>query len=241
MSHFDSNTGSSRRAFCRTLGVGVGLLGATSIAGLAQAAPPKIKLPPKKSPAAPKFKFVHPLRKKALTLLDELLPAPVGSKNYRDNPWANTPLVPGVKPAFTNCNSFPPHYLMRLNDGKPVVGMIWPVPEILKNLSGFMAAWRPADGKARPQPGDIYMLYNSPKRDGTIGHVGVIKSSTGSTWTTGDYGQNNSDGVSDGWDGMFIQRSYSVVDGIDRLSGPNGTNPRAIWGWLDLPAIPAFK
>jgi hypothetical protein len=69
----------------------------------------------------------------------------------------------------------------------------------------------------------------------------VIKSSTGSTWTTGDYGQNNGDNLGDGWDGLFVQRSYSVVEGVDRLSGPNATNPRAIWGWLDLTEIPTFK
>lgn len=214
-----------RRTFVWMLGAGAALAGRPL-----HAAPVRRRL-------NKKIKVLPPVRKKAVALLDQLLPAPCGSKNYRDNPLSPSPAT-WTPFSPTNCNTFPPWYLYRLTGKIAPIGASFPVPEVLKKFPGWLGAFRAANGKDRPQSGDIYVLHDSATRDSTIGHVGVIRSSTGSLWRTGDYGQRSGDGVAEGWDGLFVERTYSVVDGVDRLSGPGGSNPRAIWGWLDLTSIP---
>lgn len=182
----------------------------------------------------------HAIRSRAVQMLDRLLPAPAGSPNYKENFWAGTPPPSGVCTG-TNCNAFPPHYLFRLAGNKLVMGAIFPVPEALeKHAPHLRDAFVAPDGSRRPAPGDIFVLTNTTRLDRSIGHVGVVKNIEGSTWTTGDYGQKDGDGFCEGWDGKFVQRTYSKVGEVECLSGPGGTNPRAIWGWLDLTKIPGL-
>lgn len=237
-SRFSSTSAESidrnRRRICAAVATGLG------VAGLGLVAPGAL--------AAPKKRTSKPLTKEqklrigAAKLLDTLLPAPYGSKKYKENPYAPVKSTAPATCSPTNCYAFPAYYLYRLNGNAKVFK--YPYFDISKELAAFpelFAAFRFADGKTKPKMGDVFLVHDSPTPNASVGHIGVIRTSNREDWTTGDYGQQSGDGVCEGWDGKITHRKYSVVNGVQRLSGPNGTNARALLGWLDISALPHFK
>jgi hypothetical protein len=165
------------------------------------------------------FADLSDVRQKAMDKVKEILPAPYGSKQWAANPYHS---VPSGKSGYTNCVEFPA-YVVWLASGK-------------KFIPGFPApstrGWVDADGSARPQPGDIYVLCKGETQDESLSHVGVIVSADGDTWRTADWGQGN------GWSGDFVTRTYDEAAGtltgeVDASKG-NTRPPRALKGWVDL-------
>ncbi len=167
---------------------------------------------------------LSPLRQRALKHLDEIMPAPYGSVNWKKNPFHSSQSA--SKPGYTNCVEFPAYLGYLLGDPK------FPQAYSVMKAKG----WYEYSGSTQPPlPGDVFILCKSAKRDHTTAHIGIVYStnwnnSQGRLWRTADWGQGNSS-----WDGDWVERTYNAVagtltDGPKRPSKP----PRAIKGWLNL-------
>lgn len=184
------------------------------------------------APAAPQAPAaLSALRQAVLAKLPTILPAQYQSgnkqehKNYTNNPFHVLPQ--DVSAGYTTCGEFPA-YLMHLIGGK-----LGPGTYALQPQGERRNAWRNADGKAVPLPGDLYALCTGVTRDNTVAHIGVIVDTTrGTIWRTADWGQGA------GFRGDFVDRAYDAAVGtlageVDPSKG-NTRPPRALKGWVDL-------
>jgi hypothetical protein len=173
------------------------------------------------------------IRQQAVKLCREVLPAPYLSQKYKANPFHVTKEHPQAQGGYSTCGEFPA-YIVWLLQGKPIPGRFGPGTKALQPQGEKRGAWRMPNGIDWPRPGDLYALCSSTVVDGSCDHVGVMLDSTGTVWTTGDWGQPDSEGR--GFAGAIVSRAFDPERGT--LSGDPviGNNPRAIKGWIDLDA-----
>lgn len=167
------------------------------------------------------------LRKRARQWMANTLPAPYGSKNWRDNLYHSK--KPGT-PGYTNCVEYPAYIALKLNGGKKAKIRPGYPPTTTKG-------WTAPGGNTIPRPGDIFILCKTAKHDGTTAHVGMVyddiyKDGKRYICRTGDWGQGSS-----GWDGDWVNRTYDPA--AHTLTGDknNPRPPRAIKGWVDLDVL----
>ncbi|MSP60292.1 MAG: hypothetical protein EXR72_08115 [Myxococcales bacterium] len=179
-------------------------------------------------------------RKKLLAELDLRLPSQSGAK-----------AAPGKKNLFdgtsqtagTSCGLLPTvlmQYGMGFGLVNGKVGVFGYGTEGMKEEGRRLGAWVESDGTALPKPGDLYTLrYEDDPNGDRVSHVGVIVDldpNEGSTWVTGDSGQDS--GPVRG--AKYCNRPMQKVDGTHLyLKGEYSNNLRRVGGWVDLDKLMA--
>jgi hypothetical protein len=135
------------------------------------------------------------------------------------------PYNPWRRGAGTTCYTLPAYVASKL--GKP---FRFPVTTGLPKEGKRYQAWLFAkDVPSGPKPGDLYALCTGELKDENITHVGVILSSTGTIWKTGDTGQG------DGYAGLYgVERAYNKTANTLEGETHDGKKQRPIYGWVDL-------
>ena len=171
------------------------------------------------------------IRQRAVALVRELLPAPYLSQKYKANPFHITKNHPNAKNGYSTCGEFPA-YVVWLLQGSPFPGKFIPGTTSVQPQGEARGAWRVPNGIDWPRPGDLYVLCGTAVLDGSVAHTGVVLSSTGATWETGDWGQPDVSGG--GFAGAFVMHDFDKERGTLTGDPTIGKAPRAIKGWIDL-------
>ncbi len=168
---------------------------------------------------------LSPVRRRALGILDELVPA-----EYPDARFARI-VGAGFDPAEstgTTCGALPGRMGLLLGDPHGITK--FGVPGV-RDEGKAHGAWVDAAPGRRPKPGDIYLLaYADGPQAGWVAHTGVILSADGNVWTTADAGQ----GPREKPRAERVQRAYDAAD----LTLSRGADRRKLLGWIDLDAWP---
>ena len=159
-----------------------------------------------------------------------------------------------VQTSGTSCGLLPGVLLQRLGVNKnPKTTAITQyvtssTTDGMEGLGTQFGAWVSSNGKNRPQPGDIYVMYN---RDNTaFEHVGVVHSVAEKTWETMDSGQGR--GMMD----SCVKATKYIMSPEERTkaglplgiyhqpygSTPDtgGPNARIVRGWVDIDKLMAY-
>jgi hypothetical protein len=210
---------------------------------------PDEKSAPKEEPKSPDDQILRhddprlsAHRKKLLAELDIRLPstdgvpAASGKKNLFDGTQKQT--------SGTSCGLLPTvlmQYGMGIGVAKNgLAGVFGYGTEGIKAEGRKLGVWVESDGTAMPLPGDIYTLrYGGDAESDRVSHVGIIVDldpKDGSTWVTGDSGQDR--GPVRG--AKYCQRPMRREDGVHPyLKGEYTTALRRIGGWVDLDRLMA--
>ena len=182
-------------------------------------------------------------RKKLLAELDKRLP----SYDNQASASGKTNLFDGVQKQDhgTSCGLLPTvlmAYGMGVKKGpNGLFGVFSYGTEGIKEEGRKLGVWVENDGTALPQPGDIYTLrYDADPEADRVSHVGIIVDvdpKDGSTWTTGDSGQDA--GTVRG--AKYCNRPMRREDGKHLfLKGEFVETLRRIGGWVDLDKLMAL-
>lgn len=182
-------------------------------------------------------------RKKLLAELDKRLPSSDGAT---PGP-GKINLFEGVQkqPAGTTSCGLLPTVLMAFGmgvkaSGDVIFGVFGYGTEGVKEQGRKHGAWVENDGTALPQPGDVYCLrYEDDPEGDRVSHVGIIVDvdpNDGSTWTTGDSGQDNGEVRG----AKYCSRAMKKQDGTHVfLKGEYTAALRRVGGWVDLDKLMA--
>jgi len=181
------------------------------------------------------------VRKQFLAELDRRLPSQDGVKAAP----GKTNLFDGTQAQNngTSCGLLPTvllQYGMKLGIVNGKAGVFGYGTEGIRIDGRAMGVYVESDGTAMPLPGDIYTLrYGDDPNGDRVSHVGVIVDldpKDGSTWVTGDSGQDQ--GKVRG--AKYVNRAMRREDGVHPyLTGEYTTALRRLGGWVDLDKLMA--
>lgn len=173
------------------------------------------------------------LRKRALEILDEVVPSKYGDDRFKR-------LAPGYRAegerafegdkelphGFTTCGYLPGYLGSRLGLAKSLSSY---GTNGLRDNAIPWGAWVTPQAGALPKPGDAYAIAGA---NGGIVHVGVfVRQNPDGSWHTADAGQGTR---GEGQEAKYVDRPYDPV--AHTLGGPMG--PRPIAGWVDIDKVP---
>ena len=180
-------------------------------------------------------------RKQMLAELDKRLPSQDGVKaaSGKINLFEGTQ----QQTTGTSCGLLPTvllQYGMKLGMANGMAGVFGYGTEGIRVEGRKLGVYVESDGQALPLPGDIYTLrYGDDPNGDRVSHVGIIVDldpADGSTWTTGDSGQDQ--GKIRG--AKYCSRPMRREDGVHPYLKGEYTNAlRRIGGWVDLDRLMA--